>query len=379
MRLGQHAFCLATILPVNLIAQTTHDAAAPKPAPDVLVFTNGDQLTGKLERAVGGSVVFKSDMAGELTIGFDKIRELRSGTMFALLRKGAPLKDAAPQGTVQVVEGNVVITPVAAAPITAKPADVAFLVDQPTYDKAIARKAAVLEGWNGAITAGATIVRSTENNDTYNAAINLVRAIPTVPYLPARNRTAVDFTDTYGKLTQPFIAATATPASVVKTSIYHADAERDEYFSPRVYALGNVDFDHNYSQGLQLQQIYGGGVGWTVSKTAKQELDVKAQVQYEKEEFDTPSSNVNIFGSTFAEMYHRTLPRKLVFTETANYIPGWSDTMAYSANVTAALVMPVFKRLGASVSITDNYLNNPSPGFNRNSFQFTAGVAYALR
>ena len=367
------------ILPVNLTAQTTHDAAPPKPAPDVLVFTNGDQLTGKLERAVGGSVVFKSDMAGELTIGFDKIRELRSGTMFALLRKGAPLKDAAPQGTVQVVEGNVVITPVAAAPITAKPADVAFLVDQSTYDKAIARKAGVLEGWNGAITAGATIVRSTENNDTYNAAINLVRAIPTVPYLPARNRTAADFTDTYGKLTQPFIAATATPASVVKTSIYHADAERDEYFSPRVYALGNVDFDHNYSQGLQLQQIYGGGVGWTVSKTAKQELDVKAQVQYEKEEFDTPSSNVNIFGSTFAEMYHRTLPRKLVFTETANYIPGWSDTMAYSANVTAALVMPVFKRLGASVSITDNYLNNPSPGFNRNSFQFTAGVAYALR
>ena len=36
--------------------------AASKPAPDVLVFTNGDQLTGKLLRGVGDSVVFASDM-----------------------------------------------------------------------------------------------------------------------------------------------------------------------------------------------------------------------------------------------------------------------------------------------------------------------------
>ena len=39
-----------------------------KPAPDVILFTNGDQLTGTVERGVGDNIVFKSDMAGELTI-----------------------------------------------------------------------------------------------------------------------------------------------------------------------------------------------------------------------------------------------------------------------------------------------------------------------
>jgi len=30
-------------------------------------------------------------------------------------------------------------------------------------------------------------------------------------------------------------------------------------------------FDHNYGQDLNLQQIYGGGLGWTALKTPKQE------------------------------------------------------------------------------------------------------------
>ena len=49
---------------------------APKPTPDVLVFTNGDQLTGTLERGVGNSVVFKSDMAGEITVAAPRCRTL---------------------------------------------------------------------------------------------------------------------------------------------------------------------------------------------------------------------------------------------------------------------------------------------------------------
>jgi len=43
-------------------------AQAAKPGPDVIVFSNGDQLTGVLERATGDSFVFKSDIVGEITV-----------------------------------------------------------------------------------------------------------------------------------------------------------------------------------------------------------------------------------------------------------------------------------------------------------------------
>ena len=61
----------AVLLPGLAIAQQDAPAA---PAPDTLIFTNGDQLTGKLLRATGGTITFHSDMAGDLDIPVAKIR-----------------------------------------------------------------------------------------------------------------------------------------------------------------------------------------------------------------------------------------------------------------------------------------------------------------
>ena len=40
--------------------------------------------------------------------------------------------------------------------------------------------------------------------------------------------------------------------------------------------------------------------------------------------------------------------------------------------------MPVYKRLSFTVGTIDTFLNDPPPGFKKNSFQFTTGVTYAL-
>ena len=40
--------------------------------------------------------------------------------------------------------------------------------------------------------------------------------------------------------------------------------------------------------------------------------------------------------------------------------------------------MPVFKRLSLTVTTTDNFLNDPSAGYKKNSFQFVTGASYTL-
>ena len=169
------------------------------------------------------------------------------------------------------------------------------------------------------------------------------------------------------------------PPAVTETSILHADAERDESFSARFFALGQTAFDHNYSQGLDLQQIYGGGIGYTPLKDDKQELDIKATIQYEKQAFQNKASNDNLIGSTISETYHRALPKKFVLSEFGNIIPSFNIPKAYSANASATLTLPVYKRLSMAVTGTDNYLNNPSAGFNKNSFQFVLAATYTLK
>ena len=381
-------------------------AAPPaKPTPDVLVFTNGDQLTGKLQSAAGGNIVFASDMAGTLTISFDKIKELRSGSnpdQFALLKKGVPVLKStpAPEGTAEIAGGNVLIHPSAAAsnssssstPASVPAKDVDYLVAKADFDRQIAHKVGFFHAWNGTASGGATLVRSTTTSTTLTAALNLIRSLPTVPWLAPRNRTTLNVVETYGKNTTPgAIPQTNPPTPNVTTlaSIFHADSERDEYVSPRLYVLGDLSFDHNYAQGLQLQQVFGGGLGWTPIKDAKQELDLKADLHYEKQSYITTPVNgavitvatptQNLIGSTIFEGYRRTLPKKMIFTQTANILPAFNNSNAYSANLTAALAIPVFKRLSASISTTDNYLNDPEAGYKKNSYQFVTGVSYTLR
>jgi hypothetical protein len=377
------AILIALMMPAAAaLAQKPAADPAPKPPPDVIVFTNGDQLTGSLERAVGGSVVFKSDIAGEITVSMDKVKELRSSGRFAVLRSDRPVTQRpVPSGTLVYGDKTLTVNAASSAPETIPTAKIGYIIDQATYERELDKRPGPLFGWTGALNGGATIVRSTDYGETFTAGLALVRALPTVPWLPARNRTSFDLQETYGKLTSPVIPRTTTPspAAVTVTSIFHTDAERDEYFSPAFFALAQTAFDHNYGQGLNLQQVYGGGIGWTAIKSGKQEMDLKGTIQYEKQVFQTPASNQDLIGSTISEAYHRNLPRKLVFTESLSVLPAWNNTRAYSANGLVGLAMPVFKRLSLTVTTTDNFLNDPSVGYQKNSFQFVTAAAYSLK
>jgi hypothetical protein len=107
---------LSAALGLAFAAHACTDPAAAAPAPDVIFFTNGDQLTGKLLREVGGSVTFHSDMAGDVTVTWDKIKSIHTSQQFAVIQQGQHVTrktadaDVA-QGSVQVEDDQVKVTP----------------------------------------------------------------------------------------------------------------------------------------------------------------------------------------------------------------------------------------------------------------------------
>jgi hypothetical protein len=174
-----------------------------------------------------------------------------------------------------------------------------------------------------------------------------------------------------------------TPASTTKATILHFDAERDQYVSPRYYALVQTALDHNFGQDLNLQQVYGVGMGWTVLKTPTQEADIKGTVQYEQQDFiaGTGSTDQNLIGSTFAATYLRKA-KLVTFTQEVAYVPAWNVTRAYSVDETNTFAFPVYKNFSFSLGTLDSYLNDPpatEPPTKRNSFQFTMGLTYAIK
>jgi hypothetical protein len=361
-------------------------SADQKPAPDVLILANGDQLTGKFLHEANGTVTFHSDMAGDLTFTWDKIKSIRTAQKFAVIQQGQHISrktadaDVA-QGTVAIQDAQVQVEPAAGgATKNIAQKDAQYMVDQATYNSEVHRNPSWGYGWSGSLTAGAADVEATTNSRSFTGAAAFVRTVPAVSWMDPRNRTTADFSAAYGSLSQSGGATT-------KTNILHGDAEHDWFLSPRFYLLVDTSFDHNYSQGLNLQQIYGGGMGFVLIKTPRQELDLKGDIHYERQNFGftpgivpptiTPSKS--LIGADIGDTYTAKLAHGMLFNQGLVVTPAFNTPKAYSALATAGLTFPVYKRLGFNLSALDDFLNDPAFGSKKNSFQFSAGLTYTLK
>lgn len=353
-------------------------AQAPAPSePDVMLLNDGEKVIGHLEKATGTTVTFMSYALGELSVDWSKVKELHSSRKFAVIPKNVKLdtreaEHQVPVGAVTVQDQKIELSqttqPAAQQPVPLN--NVSDLVDQAAFDKAF-RESGLLEGWTGGATGGISLTEATQKNQTYTAALNLVRVVPNVSWRDVRSRTIVNFNEAYSKLTQP-----GTPAT--KTSLTHFDAEQDWYLSPRLFAFVSAALDHSFSQGLQLQQNYGGGIGFVLIKDALQEFDVKASMNYIHQQFEVGPSN-SLVGSVFGETYNRKFSHGILLTEQANFTPSWNQTSDYTAIATAGLTFPVYHRIGFTIGALDNFLNDPPAGFKKNSFQLTVGATYAFQ
>ena len=365
---------------------------------DVLVFTNGDSLKGKFLHAVGGKLVFQSNMLGKISVPWSKVKELHTASQLAVLpgsvavRRGK-VRGKVPVGTLSLANNTITVhTPGPAPDVNIPVKHARFVLDENTLQKELRNHPNIFQAWNGSITGGANIVQATQQEYTFSGGIALQRVFPTVSWLNTRVRTTFDLSGSYGKITQPGYTKTSgtppvttyVPSTQTKSAIYHADAEQDNYFSPRFYALVQGSLDHNYAQNLDLQQSYGGGVGWTAVKLPAQEFDLKIAMQYQGQRFikASPGQNRSLAGSNLALVYQLRLPHNMHFVQNAAYNPSFNTPHAYSANETNTVTIPFFKNLSFSMGTIDSYLNAPPsslPPTKRNSFQLTTGVSYTIR
>lgn len=362
--------------------------------PDLMVLNNGDRFNGTFVRLVDGTVTFHDAVLGNVQVALSKISELHTSAKVAVIRKhqvvskSTPASDI-PSGFLTMTNQQVVLagddrtTTVATIPMDSAQ----YIVDQTSLDKELRGSPGLFSAWNGPVTAAGSFVRATQNSYSFDGAVTLVRTVPTVSWLSPRNRTTLQLNGTTGKITQPaYVAMDGTPVDeqVTKSEIYHGGLERDQYFSEHLYYFGTAQFDHNFGQNLQLQQLYGAGLGWTAIKTPKQTLDLTINAQYVRQTFlqSEPDSANNLFGSTISANYVVQIVDGMTFTQYTAYLPAYNKGEAYSLTERNTLTLPAYKGLRLVVGTTDSYLNSvvPSdPPSKRNSFQFTFGLSYDIK
>lgn len=343
---------------------------------DTLLFLDGDLLTGELSRIEDGYAVFNSSKFGQVRVDFGHVKDLKCPRNFAVFRKGVKVRKAnAVIGRFELKDGKIVVIPPSGDTITMEYADIAYAVDDLTFEQEISRKRNIHEGWSYEAQAGVSLVRATENGTAINAAGTLTRTLPGVDFLPRRNSSNLNVTDTYERVRQPAFDP-EQPAVIAETHTFHASAEHNEYLHSKFYVLGEWSFDRNYAQGLLAEQSWGGGVGWSALSSFDNTLDIKTDFHHESQQFTENYQNDVLLGQKIVIEYERSLPKGMRFRESADYSPAYNEPHRYQANGTATLTLPIVWRIGLAFTVTDNYLNNPVPGFRRNTFRFATNLTF---
>jgi hypothetical protein len=315
-----------------------------------------------------------------VTIPWSKVKELQANGTYTVVGKDIKLGRSSdtsklPKGSLDATDKQITVTGVpGAAPQTVAVADAAHVIESSEFEQQVMHSPGIGEDWTGSINAGATLVEATQQSRTFSAGFALARAVPMESWLDPRDRTLVGFNFASGVVKQP-------GAAEIKTDIIHGGLERDEYFSTRrMYGFAQATLDHNYSQGLDLGSQVGGGIGWTVVKSAANVLDAKASMTYLHQSFSGPGNvDQSLAASNFAEAFTHKFKHGVVLAQTVSATPAWNITNDWLANASIALTVPAYKRLNIALGAIDSYLNNPPPSFKKNSFQLTTGLTYTFK
>jgi hypothetical protein len=346
---------------------------------DTLLFNDGDKLTGEFRRIERGTVYFYMSKTGELSLQPNDIGDLKVIRPFAIFLKDAKRrKEDALVGTIEIRGGELFLHAEGKPEQKIETSDITYAMSNALFIAETSKRQPLHRGWNAQVGAGITIVRSTDKGLTFNTDFSASRTVPDITFLPDRNRTSVSVTDSYEKVTSPSYYEQGA-FTENETHIFHANLERNDYFTTRFYVLGTYSFDRNFSQGLLAQHSYGGGIGWTLYKSFSNQFDLKTNYDRRTQEFNDLSYNTHLNGQKFAESLRYRLPLNMDIEQDADFEASYNKPEDYAANLTARLNIPVYRSLGVSITATDNFLNNAQPGADKNSYRFVTSLSYYFR
>ncbi|MGH9393801.1 MAG: DUF481 domain-containing protein, partial [Terriglobales bacterium] len=334
---------------------------------DTLVFVNGDEVSGTLVRADSAGCVFRSDMAGEVNVAWSHVRELRTVAPYIVVERRG-----------QVVEGRLladgstieISSDVGGATQYVAANEARMIVDPKTYVEAVTAHPAPWQAWRGLVSGGFSQVSATQSSTNYTTQIELQRPVPALSWLPQQANTLLHFQGTYGKLSQP-------GQPTVRTSIFTAGVEQDEDVSARLFGFGNAQLDHNLAQGLELQQAYGGGIGWKLIESGATHLDLKADLHWTHQRFLSAAPE-QFLASSFTESLRQSYGR-VIWTQSVSLTPSYTNGLAYQMSGLSSWAVPLYHAFSLNFTVVDNYLNNPQHGFLRNSLQYSTGLQFTLQ
>jgi len=148
---------------------------------------------------------------------------------------------------------------------------------------------------------------------------------------------------------------------------------------PKVFVSVFNDYEYDRFQNLDLRVVVGGGVGYTLLKRERGQLDLVAGIAWNHEKFDPFISPVFTRDSVefyWGNNFNYKVASRTTLTQSYRMFNNLSNTGAYRQNFDVVASTQVTKWLTWNIGLSDRYLSNPVPGRKTNDFLYTTGFGF---
>jgi putative salt-induced outer membrane protein YdiY len=319
-------------------------------AADTIVLKSGDRVTGTITGADNKVVTVKTDFAGEIKVNWSSVAEITSAAQLYVV---TPDK--------RTVSGPITIEGTDLVVHTANSGDVRVALDQLSVLRSPDAQAAYEKSlhpplsadWKGGANAGLALARGNAETTNLNFGANANRKT-------LNDQITANSSMVYAK--NDAAGGGVTANEVLAEGRYDRNLLDDTIFW---FVDGN--FTHNALQGLALQSIYTGGLGWHAIHRPKTTFDVLAGLNYTRQTYGavagsttpTPSVQRNLIGATIGENYKHQFGAATTISEDFTFYPDLSDAGQYNFALDSAVNTKISKSFGWQVTFSDRYVSNP--------------------
>jgi putative salt-induced outer membrane protein YdiY len=331
---------------------------------ELVVFKNGDQLTGGWERVNGKQMTFKAENLGEVSIPVGKVKSMTSTKQAAILLKNGQayrgmlsLLDTG-EWELKGKDGGVRKLPVSEV--------VAIYALETFMSKAGESGAArPWDNWTGTGTVGYSLVRGERDAGTLSLGVGAVRRQPDLPGYKERFRT--------NYLLNVLFANTRTDGIRTSANSFSTSLRQDYLFTPTNFAFVLGQWEHIQTQSLDLRQTYGAGIGRDLLRRPRINMQFLGGLTYVRESFANAELRRNV-EALVGEKLALNISKSVSLAHSLNVFPSLTEGGDFRVDSTTSLSTRVTSRLSFNTTFTDRFLSRPLPDRQRNELIFTTGL-----
>jgi putative salt-induced outer membrane protein YdiY len=318
---------------------------------DELVFTNGDRLTGKMDHALKGKLVFKSDIAGKITVDMSKIQTFSTDEAIEVHLKDGNILT---QKVVSSKAGRFAIEGTEA--VKAREFDLADISSiNPPEPK-----------WTGNVSAAVTSTHGNTKTEAISASANLSKRTE-------KDRTKLSADYARGKQEDPDTGQQKTTENWWRTK-----AKYDYFFTKKFYGYLDGRYETDKIAELDRRVIVGGGGGyqWIETEDTKFSTEGGLASLYEKYENQTDSSAE--LSAQLGYNLDKKLTKNLKLVHDLTYYPSTEKFSDYYLTSTGEIRAHFTEKMFVNFKVILNYDTTPAIDAGTTDTKYMLGLGYSF-